>query len=73
MTRSRFKPRVGQNAGQAVRRLIHGTYIELRGVGIINARRIFGMGAVKMTEKIDMVVQLEPWDNGKVYDRLGLR
>lgn len=30
------------------------------------------MGAVKMTEKIDMVVQLEPWDNDKVYDRLGL-
>ena len=47
-------------------------FIELRGVGIINARRIFGMGAVKMTEKIDMVVQLEPWDNEKVYDRLGL-
>ena len=47
-------------------------FIELRGVGIINARRIFGMGAVKMTEKIDMVVQLEPWDNEKVYDRLGI-
>ena len=43
-------------------------FIELRGVGIINARRIFGMGAVKMTEKIDMVVQLEPCDNDKVYD-----
>lgn len=47
-------------------------FIELRGVGIINARRIFGMGAVKMTEKIDMVVQLELWDNDKVYDRLGI-
>ncbi len=47
-------------------------YIELRGVGIINARRIFGMGAVKLTESIDMVVQLEPWDNKKIYDRLGL-
>ena len=47
-------------------------FIELRGVGVINARRIFGMGAVKMTEKIDMVVQLEPWDNDKVYDRLGI-
>lgn len=47
-------------------------YIELRGVGIINARRIFGMGAVKMTEKIDMVVQLELWDSTKIYDRLGL-
>lgn len=47
-------------------------FIELRGVGVINARRIFGMGAVKMTEKIDMVVQLELWDNEKVYDRMGL-
>ncbi len=47
-------------------------FIELRGIGIINARRIFGMGAVKMTEKINMVIQLEPWDNTKVYDRMGL-
>jgi len=47
-------------------------FIELRGVGVINARRIFGMGAVKMTEKIDMVVQMEPWDKEKVYDRIGL-
>ncbi len=47
-------------------------FIELRGVGIINARKIFGMGAVKMTEKIDMVIELEPWDKDKVYDRLGL-
>lgn len=47
-------------------------FIELRGVGIINARRIFGMGAIKMTEKIDMIVQLEPWEQGKVYERLGL-
>lgn len=47
-------------------------FIELRGIGIINARRIFGMGAVKLTEKINMVVQLEPWDGTKVYDRMGL-
>lgn len=47
-------------------------FIELRGIGIINARRIFGMGAVKLTEKINMVVQLEPWDSTKVYDRMGL-
>jgi HPr kinase/phosphorylase len=47
-------------------------FIELRGIGIINARRIFGMGAVKLTEKINIVIQLEPWDNEKVYDRLGL-
>lgn len=47
-------------------------FIELRGIGIINARRIFGMGAVKISEKIDLVVSLEPWDNQKVYDRMGL-
>lgn len=47
-------------------------FVELRGVGIINARRIFGMGAVKVTEKIDMVIQLEPWDTNKVYDRMGM-
>ncbi len=47
-------------------------YIELRGIAIVNVRRIFGMGAVKMTEKIDMVIQMEPWDNNKVYDRMGL-
>lgn len=47
-------------------------FVELRGIGIINARRIFGMGAVKSTEKIDMVIQLEAWDATKAYDRLGL-
>ena len=47
-------------------------FIELRGIGIVNARRIFGMGAVKVTEKIDLVIQLEQWDNEKVYDRMGL-
>lgn len=47
-------------------------FIELRGIGIINARRIFGMGAVKQTEKIDMVINMEPWDSEKVYDRMGV-
>lgn len=47
-------------------------FIEVRGVGIINARRIFGVGAVKLTERIDMVIQLEPWVEGKTYERLGL-
>ena len=47
-------------------------FVELRGVGIINARRIFGMGSIKMTEKIDMAIQLEQWDSQKVYDRMGL-
>ncbi len=47
-------------------------FLELRGIGIINARRLFGMGAVKITEKIDMIVELEPWDSEKVYDRMGV-
>lgn len=47
-------------------------FIELRGIGIVNVRRIFGMGAIKMTEKIDMVINLEAWEPGKVYDRMGL-
>jgi len=47
-------------------------FIELRGIGIINARRIFGMGAVKITEKIDMVINLEVWNPDKVYDRMGI-
>ena len=47
-------------------------YVELRGIGIVDIRRLFGMGAVKETEKIDLVINLEPWVQGKVYDRLGL-
>ena len=47
-------------------------FIELRGIGIVNARRIFGMGAVKLSEKINMVVKLEQWNPDKVYDRMGV-
>ena len=47
-------------------------YVELRGVGIVDVRRLFGMGAVKETEKIDLVINLENWQDGKMYDRLGL-
>ncbi len=47
-------------------------FIELRGIGIINARRIFGMGAVKLTEKIDLVINMEQWDPDKIYDRIGM-
>ena len=47
-------------------------YVELRGIGIVDVRRIFGMGAVKSTEKIDLVINLEPWDAEKLYDRFGL-
>ncbi|MBE6714113.1 MAG: HPr(Ser) kinase/phosphatase [Ruminococcaceae bacterium] len=47
-------------------------YIELRGIGIIDVRRIFGMGAVKDTEKVNLVVEFEPWEAGKMYERLGI-
>ena len=47
-------------------------FIELRGIGIVDVRRIFGMGAIKETEKIDLVINLEIWNDKKYYDRLGL-
>lgn len=47
-------------------------FIEVRGIGMINARRIFGMGAVKQSEKINLVITIEPWDTNKTYNRLGL-
>jgi len=47
-------------------------FMELRGIGIINVRRLFGIGAVKITEQIDMVIQLEQWDPAKIYDRMGI-
>lgn len=47
-------------------------YVELRGIGIVDIRRIFGMGAIKETEKIDLVINLEHWVKDKMYDRLGL-
>ena len=47
-------------------------YIELRGIGIVDVRRLFGMGAVRETERIDLVIKLEPWDPEKEYDRFGL-
>ena len=47
-------------------------YVELRGIGIVDVRRLFGMGAIKNTERIDLVIQLENWVEGKMYDRLGM-
>ena len=47
-------------------------YIELRGIGIVDVRRLFGIGSVKNTERIDLVIQLENWVEGKMYDRMGM-
>ena len=47
-------------------------YIELRGIGIVNVAKLFGMGAVKAENEINLVVNIVPWNTQKVYDRLGL-
>jgi HPr kinase/phosphorylase len=47
-------------------------YIELRGIGVIDIRQLFGMRAIKTESLIDLVVHLEQWDNTKFYDRLGI-
>ena len=47
-------------------------YIELRGIGIVNVAKLYGMGAVKKEHEIDFVVNIVPWNTQKVYDRLGL-
>ena len=47
-------------------------FIELRGIGVINVAKLFGIGAVKDSTQIDLVVHIEPWKEGFAYDRLGL-
>ena len=47
-------------------------YVELRGIGIINVAKLFGMGAVRAENSIDLVVNIVPWNTQEVYDRVGL-
>lgn len=47
-------------------------YVELRGIGVVDVCRLYGLGAVKDTEKIDLIINLEQWVQGKNYDRLGM-
>ena len=47
-------------------------YIELRGIGIVNVAKLFGMGSVRSRKSIDLVVNIVPWNNQDAYDRLGL-
>ena len=47
-------------------------YIELRGIGVIDVQQLFGMRAVMPESQIDLVVEFEPWDSSKAYDRLGI-
>ncbi len=47
-------------------------FIELRGIGIIDVKQMFGVESVKVTQTIDLIIELELWDAEKEYDRLGL-
>ncbi len=47
-------------------------YVELRGIGIINVAKLFGMGAVKAENEVNLVVNIVPWNTHEIYDRLGL-
>jgi HPr kinase/phosphorylase len=47
-------------------------FIELRGIGIIDVKTLFGVSSVKDTQSIDLVIRLEEWSRDKEYDRLGL-
>lgn len=47
-------------------------FIEIRGIGILDVKNLYGMGSVKMQENINLVIKLELWDVHKIYDRLGL-
>jgi len=46
-------------------------YLELRGIGVVDVRRLFGMSAIKLESNIDVVINLEPWNDDTFYDRLG--
>ena len=48
-------------------------FIELRGIGIVDVKTLFGVESVKETQTIDMVIKLEDWDKDKQYDRMGLQ
>ena len=47
-------------------------YIEIRGIGVINVAKLFGMGAVKDATSVDLIVNMVPWRDGEAYDRLGM-
>ncbi len=47
-------------------------YIELRGIGVIDVSRLFGMGAINTYETVDLIINIEPWKDGMMYDRLGI-
>lgn len=47
-------------------------YVEMRGIGVVDVRQLFGMSAVKDSQRVDLLINLEQWKQGMLYDRLGL-
>ncbi len=47
-------------------------YVEIRGIGVVNVAKLFGMGAVRAENEVNLVINVVPWDKQKEYDRLGL-
>ena len=64
--------RIGSNTLVGTAPELIRNYIELRGIGIINVAKLFGMGAVREQNEINLVVNIVPWNTQEVYDRLGL-
>lgn len=64
--------RVNENrlVGEAPETVRH--FMEIRGIGIIDIRQMYGIGSVLMSKSIDLEIHLEPWNDQKEYDRLGL-
>ncbi|MFW6308689.1 MAG: HPr(Ser) kinase/phosphatase [bacterium] len=60
----------GELIGMAPEKLRY--FLELRGIGIINVRTLFGAGAIKNNSPIEILVTMEPWDENKSYERLGM-
>ena len=48
-------------------------FLEIRGIGIVDVKNLYGMGSVKMTERIDLIINLENWQQHKEYERLGMQ
>lgn len=64
--------RVSQNELVASAPEVLRHYIELRGIGVINVAKLFGMGAVKDSTGVDLIINMVPWRDGEAYDRLGM-
>ena len=65
--------KISENALVGTAPVLIRNYVELRGIGIINVAKLFGMGAVKAENEINLVANIVPWDQKKDYDRLGLK